>query len=241
MVAELIKPAWAIRLSSVAVPRIANFHLMEYKFSKAHSETIEFEHKFSIDKKPGDLRFIISNTYSKAPSYKNGLNAIATKDSFLLNVISGNAENNSYGGKKFGLGINVEQQLTDEIGFFSRAGWNDGKDASWAFTEIDHTLSIGLSANGNKWKRPDDVFGVAVAINGIFKRPSQFFEIRGYGFIIGDGNLNYGHESIAEVFYNAKLSKFSWLTFDYQFVNYPGYNKNRGPVHVFGIRVHIEI
>lgn len=241
VVAELIKPVWAIRLSSVAVPRIANFHLMEYNFSKAHSETIEFDHNFSIHKRPGNLRFIISNTYSRAPSYNEGLKAIATSDSFLLNVISGNAENNFYGGRKFCYGINLEQKLTDEIGFFSRAGWNDGKYASWAFTEIDHTLSTGFSANGKKWKRPNDVFGIAVVVNGISKDHRKFLREGGYGFIIGDGNLNYGKESIVEAFYNSKLSNFSWLTFDYQFVNNPAYNKDRGPVHVFGIRLHIEI
>jgi len=241
VVAELIKSAWAIRVSSVAVPRIANFHLMEYNFSKAHSETIEFDHNFSIHKRPGNVRFIISNTFSRAPSYAEGLNAVAANDSFLLDVISGNAENNSYGGKKFGLGMNVEQQLTNEIGFFSRVGWNDGKYASWAFTEIDHTLSAGLSINGNKWERPDDVFGIALVINGISKDHRNFLKEGGYGFIIGDGNLNYGHESILEAFYNAKLSKFSWLTFDYQFASNPAYNKDRGPVHVFGVRVHLGI
>jgi high affinity Mn2+ porin len=239
-VAELIKPAWDIRVSTVAVPRIANFHLMEYNFPKAHSETIEFDHNFFIHKRPGNVRLIINNTYSKAPSYAEGLNAIAANDNFLLDVISGNTENNSFGGKKFGLGLNLEQELAKEIGVFSRVGWNDGKYASWAFTEIDHTLSAGLSVKGNKWKRPGDVFGIALAINGISKDHRNFLKAGGYGFIIGDGNLNYGHESILEAFYNAKLSKFSWLTFDYQFANNPGYNKDRGPVHVFSVRVHIE-
>ena len=36
-VIELIKPNWAIRISSVAVPRIANAPKMEYKISKAFS------------------------------------------------------------------------------------------------------------------------------------------------------------------------------------------------------------
>ena len=104
IVTELIKPSWSIRLSSVAVPRIANYHLLEYKLSKAHSETLEFEHKISINKRGGNLRLIFSNTRSKAPSYEDGINALATNDNFLLDVISGDAENNSYGGKKFGFG-----------------------------------------------------------------------------------------------------------------------------------------
>jgi hypothetical protein len=240
LVIELIKPNWAIRVSSVAVPRIANFHLMEYNFSRAHSETVEFEHKFSINKRPGNVRLIASGTHSQAPSYIEGLKAIANNDTFLLAVIQGNAEHHAYGGKKYGLGLNIEQQISGDIGFFSRLGWNDGKYATWAFTEIDQTINAGFSIKGAKWKRADDVFAIAGVLNGISKQHRDFLKAGGYGFIIGDGNLNYGHEGIIEAYYNAKLTRFLWLTFDYQFVNNLGYNKDRGPVHVFGIRGHVE-
>ena len=240
LVVELIKPKWAIRLSSVAVPRIANFHLLEYKLTKAHSETFEFEHKFSIRKRPGDIRLIASNTYSQAPSYADGLKAISNNNFFILDVIKGDEEHKKYGGKKFGLGVNVQQEITNELGLFSRLGYNDGKYATWAFTEIDNTVNAGLSIKGLKWKRPDDVFAIAAVSNGISKDHRTFLKAGGYGFIIGDGALNYGNENIIETFYNAKLSKFLWLTVDYQFVKNPGYNKDRGPLHVFGLRGHIE-
>jgi hypothetical protein len=240
VVAELVKPGWSVKISTVAVPRIANFHLLEYKIPEAHSETIEYDHSYLIAKKEGRVRFTVSNTHSKSPSYQEGLHAINTKDSFILNVISGNVENNAYGGKKFGLGINIEQKLNDRVGIFSRIGWNDGKDVSWAFTEIDRTLSLGFSSNGAGWHRPVDVVGIAAVGNGISKDHKEFLKAGGYGFIIGDGRLNYGHESIIEAFYNARLLDFLWSSFDYQFVNNPGYNKDRGPVHVFAIRVHVE-
>jgi carbohydrate-selective porin OprB len=183
----------------------------------------------------------VSNTRSRAPSYKQGLQAVATKDSFILGVIAGEVQNVSFGGKKLGLGVNLEQKLSDQIGIFSRFGWNDGKYASWAFTEIDRTLSVGLSMKGAKWKRANDVVGIAGVANAISKDHRDFLKAGGYGFIIGDGYLNYGYESIVEMFYNARLSNFLFASFDYQFVNNPGYNKDRGPVHVFAIRVHVEI
>ncbi len=241
VVVEFIKPKWAIRLSSVAVPRSANAAQMEYNITRAHSETFEIERKISLNKRPGTVRFIVSDTHSKSPSYAEGMKAITTNDTYLLNVISGNAEGKIYGGKKFGLGFSGQQELNNEIGFFMRAGWNDGKDATWAFTEIDQTLSAGFSVKGIKWKRPDDVFGIATVINGISTCHQNFMKEGGYGFIIGDGKLNYGHESILETFYNARLSKFFWLTIDYQFVNNPAYNKDRGPVNVFSVRGHIEL
>lgn len=239
LVVELIKPKWAIRLSSVAEPSIANFHTMEYN-AHAHAETFEFQHKISINKRPGNIHFLASSNHNRAPSYADGIKAIAINDNFTLDVIGGNEKNNKYGGSKYALGLNIEQELTNEIGFFIRVGWNDGKYASWAFTEIDRTINVGLSVKGNKWKRPEDVCGIATVINGISADHKAFLKAGGYGFIIGDGNLNYGHENIIETYYNAHVSKYFWLTLDYQFVSNPGYNKDRGSVHVFGVRGHIE-
>ncbi|MEO9005063.1 MAG: carbohydrate porin [Ginsengibacter sp.] len=240
IVTQLVKRNWSIRISSVAEPAIANAPRMEYELPGAHSETVQVERKIFVNKKPGKLRFIISNTHSKAPSYVAGLKAIAANDTYLLAVISGDAESKTYGGKKFGLGFSGEQALSDDLGVFMRAGWNDGKHVSWAFTEIDRTLSAGLSLNGTKWKRPGDIFGVAGVVNAISGVHQKFLKAGGYGFIIGDGNLNYGHEAIMEVYYSALLSKFFWLTADYQFVNNPAYNKDRGPVSAFALRGHVE-
>lgn len=227
-VAEVTKRNWSLRFSSVAVPRIANNSSMEYKLSKANGETVEYERRYRLGESKGKISAIASAIFNRSPSYSEGLKAIADSNIFLLNVISGKAENNKYGGSKYVLGLNIEQEITDDIGLFSRIGWNDGKYVSWAFTEIDRTANIGLSINGKRWKRPDDLFGIASVVNGISSGHRAFLKAGGYGFIIGDGNLNYGHESVFETFYNAKLTNFFWVTFDYQFVKNPGYNKDRG-------------
>jgi high affinity Mn2+ porin len=239
IVVELIKPQWRIGVSTVAVPRIANSPSMEYK-AKAHSETVELEHALLFKKRRGNIRLLVSNTYSKALSYAAGIKALSTNNTYVLDVIAGEAENNEYGGKKFGVGLNLDQEITDNLGVFARAGWNDAKYATWSFTEIDRTVNAGVSISGTKWKRADDVLAIGAVFNGLSKPHRDFIEAGGSGFIIGDGALNYGSEGILEAYYNAHLSNFLWLTFDYQFVNNPGYNKDRGPVHVFGIRGHVE-
>ena len=241
IVVELIKPEWAFRISSVAVPRIANYHTMEFKLPGANAETIEYEHKLNICKKSGVLRLLLSENLSKAPSYRDGINALSNGDQFIPAVIQGKTEGRSYGGKKFGIGLNLEQELTPVVGVFTRIGWNDGHYASWAFTEIDHTVSAGILMKGIKWKRPGDRFGVAAAINGLSEDHKEFLKNGGYGFIIGDGRLNYRNEYIVESFYNSCITSYFWLTVDYQFIGNPAYNKDRGPVHVFGIRLHLGI
>ena len=242
VVTELIYPKWAVRFSTSAVPRIANAPKLEYNVAHARSETAEFEKKFFLNKRPGKMRLLLNNTISRAPSYEQGLKALATGDQFILNVISGRAENTSYGGSKFGLGAGMEQEITARLSLFSRAGWNDGHYATWAFTEIDRTFQVGLSVKGAKWERkPEDVFGIAGVINGISDQHRAFLKAGGYGFIIGDGNLTYSNEMIMETWYNAHLSKLFWFSLDYQFVANPGYNRDRGPVSVLAARGHIEL
>jgi high affinity Mn2+ porin len=241
LIIEWYTPGWAIRVSSVAVPVVANHPKMEYVFGKAHSETVEFERDIKLGTHAGVIRLLFTNTASRAPSYQAGLQALQTKDSMLLNVISGNAEGTSYGGHKTGVGLNIEQELTANIGAFARVGWNDGQHATWAFTEIDQTAHLGLSFKGAPWRRSDDVIGVAAVVNGISAEHRAYLKAGGYGFILGDGTLNYGHESIVETYYNARLYEHVFLSFDYQFVTNPGYNRDRhGPVHVFAFRGHIE-
>lgn len=237
---EWAVPGWAVRASSVAEPVIANHPEMEYVFNKAGSETMEFEHDYSIAKQPGIVRLLLSYTQSRAPSYKAGLAAIADQDTTLLKVISGNAKSPVFGGHKGAICLNVEQSLSDYISAFVRAGWNDGQFATWAFTEIDQTLSGGFSLRGERWGRSGDVAGVAGVMNGISAVHQAFLKAGGYGFIIGDGYLNYGYEEILETYYKAALFTNVYISGDYQFVNHPAYNKDRGPVHVFAIRAHFE-
>jgi high affinity Mn2+ porin len=240
LVVALHQPRWALRFSTVAVPVIANYQKMEYN-AHAHSETLEYQHDLKFNGRQGTVRLLATNTYTRSPSYAEGLKAIPSNDTFTLKVIRGAEKNNRFGGHKFGLGLNIDQELTDDLGFFTRAGWNDGKYVSWAFTEIDNSVNAGLSMKGSAWKRPEDVWALAMVSNGLSSGHRDFLAAGGYGFIIGDGRLTYGREFILETYYNILLSDHFWLTFDYQFVNRPGYNRDRGPVHVFGIRGHIAL
>ena len=147
-----------------------------------------------------------------------------------------------YGRSKYGFGLNLEQTITNNFGVFARASYNDGKNETWCFTEIDRAFSAGASIKGTNWKRNDDIIGLAYCLSGLSNEHAKYLANGGLGFIIGDGQLNYANEHLFETFYAASLLEGRFITsFVYQFVLNPAYNKDRGPVNVFSIRLHLSI
>jgi len=232
-VAELIKPTWSLKAAATVVPEVANGPYMDLDIAHAHSGTLELDKMYTAGKRQGIVRLIGYYTEAHMGNY-----VLATTDTqYHLDI----TQTRKYGRTKAGFVINAEQQVTDNIGVFGRLSWSDGKNEAWAFTEIDQSLNIGARLQGAMWKRPSDHLGVALLVNGLSKEHKDYLAAGGYGFIIGDGHLNYGMEQIIELYYSARLWENFWLSPDYQFVMNPAYNKDRGPVvHVLGIRGHIE-
>jgi high affinity Mn2+ porin len=144
------------------------------------------------------------------------------------------------GSRKYGFGFNAEQEITTNLGSFMRLGWNDGHTETWAFDEVDRTASIGAVLKGRKWNRPDDGVGLAGLVNALSPDHRAYLAAGGDGFLLGDGQLNYGTENILETYYSAQIVKHLTLTFDFQEIFHPGYNIDRGPVSVGAIRLHLE-
>lgn len=241
LVVELIKPFWELRASSTLLPDMANGPKMDYNWSKSNAITMEYVHRWNVKKHAGTIRGMLFYQTSKMPSYRDATRLLLNGDSSIFNIIDGHkkAPASYYGGSKYGISINADQELTNDIGVFARAGWNDGTHATWVFTEVDQSATLGATVLGKSWKRPHDEIGVASVLGGISKDHRNYFKAGGYGFMLGDGNLNYGHELLLETYYKIQLHQYFSLTLDYQFINNPGYNRDRGPVHAFGVRGHI--
>lgn len=142
---------------------------------------------------------------------------------------------------KYGVGLNLEQQLTPDLGMFVRASASQGDVEEIDFTDINQSLSTGLSLAGADWRRPDDTVALAFVVNRASSQALQYFADGGLGGIIGDGQLrNSGPEQIIETYYSLAAFDFATVTADYQVVNNPAYNRDRGPVSVFGLRVHAQ-
>jgi high affinity Mn2+ porin len=139
-----------------------------------------------------------------------------------------------------GVSLNIEQQIIPNVGFFARAGWANGDIEPYEFTDIDRTASAGLSVQGNRWGRPDDTLGIAGVVNDISKEHQAFLNASGLGILVGDGQLPHpGPEQILETYYSFPLSIWR-VTFDYQFIVNPAYNRDRGPVSVLATRLHAQ-
>ncbi|HEY4800671.1 MAG TPA: carbohydrate porin, partial [Bacteroidia bacterium] len=242
MVAEFFRPKWAARISSVLVPTEPNGMELDENFTKAHSETFEAERKLSFGKHSGKIRLLLYHTISKAPNYRDAINAMSHGDSSLIPIFEGKQEWDTYGGQKYGYGISFDHEITDNIGFFARTSWNDGHTSIWAFTEVDQSVSGGISICMKKLKRPDDNLGIAFAVDDISNDHRDYLNAGGKTFDLGDGKLTrYGLEQIIETYYRCRLHQTLWLSLGYQYMINPGYNKDRGPVNVVSVRVHAEI
>ena len=139
------------------------------------------------------------------------------------------------------MSLNLEQRITETVGVFARAGWADGNVEPWDFTDIDRTVSGGVSIAGKQWGRPDDAIGIAGVVNGIAPVHEAYLNAGGLGILVGDGQLpNPSAEGIIEAYYSYAISTSMKVTFDYQFIANPAYSTDRGPVSVFGARVHAQ-
>jgi len=224
------------KLSAAALPIVANGAELNTNPNKAYSLNLEICKAYKIGGQTGNIRLLAYYNMADMGSYKHAI--ISTDSGHTPTIINTRAGGNY----KAGLGLSIDQQLTNTIGLFGRIGWNDGKAETWCYTEADRTILAGISINGKGWRRNNDDLGLAIVMNGLSKDHSNYLAAGGLGFEIGDGKLNYGCEAATEMYYSFKPVSYPvWISGDYQFVINPGYNKDRGPVNVFSIRIHVEL
>lgn len=254
---ELNEPSWALRYGFFQMPAEKNgftgddqFLMFPQRgeygpFSQSWAMAAEFERRYRIQDRPGTVRFLAwldeadFATYQAATAY------------LLANPPGPNAPAFTSGGDipdsvrsyrcKYGFGLSWDQEIRKDVGVFGRLGWNDGKEETWTFTDVDYTGSLGVSIKGAPWHRPGDTFGLAGLLDGASRANQRFLEAGGEDMLDGDGALNYGWEKILETYYDFKIWKNIRGAVDYQHVTDPAFNRDRGPVSIFGVRLHWEL
>jgi high affinity Mn2+ porin len=236
LMAELNRSNWAVRGGYFLVPDTSNANTFDMSLFVRGGYLGELELRYAPYKRPGSVRLgswynsVFSGSYSQAVSWA---------------AASGASPNDTIdwtrqGRSKYGFYLNFDQEITDWLGAFGRYSWNDGRTEIMSFTDIDSSLSLGVSIKGSPWGRPDDRVGIAGAINNISGDHAGFLAAGGLGVTVGDGALSYASENVIEAYYAFRIAKGIVVTADYQFLNNPAYNMVRGPVNVFSGRLHMS-
>lgn len=226
-----VKPDWSLKFGTFQVPRQANGTPLDEQIGTDQGNQAEFAVKpFANDTV---LRFLAYANQGRMGRYRTAVQVAQQTGNTPDITLDDKA-----GRLKYGFGLNAEVPLADggNTGLFFRAGWNDGQTETWAFTEIDRTLSLGGQLSGARWGRDDDWLAMGTAINGLSSAHKDYIAAGGVGFMIGDGKLNYAPETILETYYSLKIDDYFRLSPDYQFILNPAYNADRGPVHIASIR-----
>lgn len=236
-VIEYIAPRFALRYELGLMPTVANG--IDYDFHVAHArgEQLELELHGCLGGHPNIVRLLGYDNHANMGSYAEA-NAAARAGVIDTPDIT---TTRRAGRTKLGVGINAEQQLPGDVRAFVRAMWSDGKNESFAYTEIDNAVSAGADVLGTAWGRGADRVGLAVASNGISRDHRDYLALGGHGFLLGDGALHYGRELIVEGYYTLHAYRGVSPAIDVQLVDHPGYNVDRGPVVVGSLRLHVEI
>jgi high affinity Mn2+ porin len=238
VVVEYHDRGWAIRFGEMLMPKVANGLALDWNISRARAENVEVEvHTRGIGQRSGMLRLLSYANHANMGDYRQ---AVQRFDGGIDRVPT--IENTRQQGRvKYGFGANAEQPVTSELRTFARVGWNEPHFESFAYTEVSNTAQFGADYVGVRWKRPGDKVGGAFVTNGLSEDHQHYLALGGTGFLLGDGALTYGRERIIEVYYTAHLWRGLFASADVQHIGNPGYNRDRGPVLVWGARLHVEL
>jgi high affinity Mn2+ porin len=241
VVVGYISPTWSLKYGMYRMPLYANAQTME-TLLRAREQNLELT--LSPQTLSTIVRLLAYYNVARMGDYAQAL-AIAAATGTVPNV----AADDGQGRHKFGYGLNAEQPLADggDTGLFARLGWQDGKTEDFVFTEVDREASAGGQLSGIHWQRPEDRLGIAAVVEGLSDVHREYLAAGGSGFLLGDGRLNYAHEQILEAYYRAQwcwspggVALRAQLSPDFQYIENPGFNQDRGPVRFYALRLHLE-
>ena len=233
--AEWTQSWWTVRAGVFDLSRVPNSRELEQDFSQ-FALIGELEERHTLAGHAGKLKLLGYVNRGRMADYADavslGQRTGSTPDVTLVRQYR----------SRPGVGLNLEQSLSADLGAFARASLNDGSKEAFEFTEINRSVSAGLALKGTRWQRPNDTLGLAGVVNGLSSDARGYFGAGGLGILIGDGQLpNYGLEKIVEAYYSVQLIEALAISLDYQFVDNPAYNRDRGPVSIVGVRFHLEM
>ena len=233
--AEWYQDAWTARAGIFDLPRVPNSEHLEPGFHEFQM-ILELEHRHELAGQPGKLMVTVFDSRARMGLLDQAVNLTQLTGTPV--DITAVRQYRS----RWGADLNLEQQICRDLGAFARAGKATGNVETFAFTDIDRAVSMGLSLKGALWSRTQDTVGIAVIDSNISAARQRYLNAGGLGLLVGDGKLpRPGPEQILETFYSAAIFSPVQLTFDYQRADHPAYNRDRGPVSIFAVRFHAQL
>ena len=210
---------WSARAGVFLEPKSANGVAMEWNVAAARGLVAEFEGRWAA----GAARVLAFLNTAHMGSY-----ADATAQHVDV------ADTRADGRLKGGFAASANQDFGEGLQGFVRASFNDGANETWAFTEIDRSLALGVV---KRWLFLEG--GAAVVVSGLSHAHEAYLAGGGSGFLIGDGALRYAPEILGELYVRVGLTPEISVGANYQPILNPAFNQDRGPVHVFTARAHV--
>jgi high affinity Mn2+ porin len=234
--AEWYQDAWALRAGIFDLSNVPNSETLDPGF-REFQWIGEVEHRHELMGKPGKLLLTLFDTRGRMALLDQTV-SVAQASGENINAVLVDVRRYR---SRAGVSLDLEQQLSTDLGLFARTGKAAGNVETYEFSDIDRTVAVGLSLQGKRWSRPDDTVGLVGMVNGISAAREQYLNAGGLGILVGDGQLPHpGAEQILETYYQVALVSWARLAFDYQYVVNPAYNTDRGPVSIFAVRVHAQ-
>ena len=234
---EWYQDDWVYRIGRMTGPKDPNMLPTDYRIFKYYGDQAEVEHAHTLFGQPGKVRLLGWRNRARLASFQDALDFHIANPSSDAQAIFAVRSSDKI---KYGVGVNVEQAISSDVGFFLRAMQADGHTETLAFTETDASLGTGFSIKGESWQRPKDTLGLGYIRNTLSDERRRYLEAGGISFFLGDGHLNYRPEQVFEAYYSANVWKDLYVTADYQRMLNPGYNSDRGPVNFGALRFHVE-
>jgi high affinity Mn2+ porin len=232
-IVEYDMPKWSLRFGEALMPTVANGIDMDWNIARARAENLELE---LHPTKGLAVRLLGYANHANMGSYDEAIVGFLAGHDPKPDVVAYRQP----GRVKTGLGANAEYTFPRLVRVFARAGWNEGHNESFAYTEVNNSAQAGGDVSGALWKRSQDRFGVAFVSNGLSAPHREYLALGGLGFLLGDGTLRYGHEDILETYYTAQVWRGLSASGGLQYIDHPGYNQDRGPVFVQMLRLHVD-
>jgi len=230
---EYFHDASTLRAGRFIQPKEPNQLALDPRVFKHYGDQVEIERAYALANRPGKLRILVFRNVARMAGYQDALDLAAQAGGAPdINAVR------TVERVKHGLGLNFEQEISPTVGLFGRASWADGQTETYAFTEIDRSLSGGVSVKGGAFGRARDSLGIAYVRNGLSTAHRDYLGAGGLGFFLGDGALNYRPENILEAYYSLNVAKNTLFSADFQRISNLGYNADRGPATVVSARLH---